>query len=689
MLPYALTIFAGAFLLFQVEPLVARLLLPWFGGSAAVWTLCMLFFQVMLLLGYLYAHACVQYLPSQAQRVIHGALLFGSLLALPVALRESWKPTGAEEPAFKILGLLTVTIGLPFFLLSTTGPLLQAWYAARGTAGPSPDPKQPASASPYRLYAVSNLGSMLALLSYPVAVEPNLSLRQQSLGWSGGYMAYVVLCAWMALRLPDSRRSAARPGGVAAALPAEKPGARLFLSWIALAACASTLLLAVTNHLSQDVAAIPFLWILPLALYLLTFILCFAGRRWPWRRWYLAAPIAAICGMVYLLSAPVEQVSVKLAIPVFAGGLFLCCLVCHGQLASLRPHPRYLTAFYLMISVGGALGGLFVGLIAPRIFSGYAELPISLTAAALVVSLVGAPHCEKRRWDPACIVMVGLTVALGFFLLRQEIIDRDDYRVVTRNFYGVLRVSDSGEPTEPDATRALSNGAIIHGEQYLDPKRQMQPTTYYGRDSGIGLAIRARQGRGAETVGVIGLGAGTLASYGRPGDRYRFYDINPLVVRLARQEFSFLRGSRAGVAVVLGDARLSLAREPGQGFDVLAVDAFSGDAIPVHLLTREAFALYFRLLKKDGLVAVHVSNRYLDLKPVVAAAARAFGKVALAVDSDGDDADDTYDASWVLVAMPDALRRSPLLKNAGERLVLRPGLRLWTDDYSSLWPIVQ
>jgi SAM-dependent methyltransferase len=690
MLPYALTVLLSAFLLFQIEPIVARMLLPWFGGSAAVWTTCMLFFQVALLLGYLYAHGCVERLRPLAQRRAHAALLLLSLLTLPIALKEGWKPAGAEDPTFRILLLLSAAVGLPYFLLSTTGPLLQAWYVG------GRDEKGGCKTSPYWLYAVSNFGSMIALLSYPPLVEPHLSLRQQAGVWSWGYALFVVLCGGIALRTRGAapagkaaKGSSITADGVAEPASIRSPGWGASLLWIALAACSSTLLLAVTNHLSQNVASIPFLWIVPLSLYLLSFILCFAGERWEWRWYHLVLAAAAIGAMVYGLSLDVEDSQIRVIVPLFAVGLFIGCVLCHGELARRKPHPRHLTSYYLMISVGGALGGIFVGLIAPRVFRSYAEMPLSLTGCALVLSLVLYQTISNRTGKRLSLLSVGFTMALGVHFIIDNVKSGHEDRLQARNFYGVLHVQDSDPPTDPDATRTLTNGAIIHGEQFLDPKRRMAPTTYYGRDSGVGRAVREGQKRGPQRVAVIGLGTGTLAAYGRTGDVYRFYDINPLVEQLARSQFSFLAGSKAKVEVVLGDARLSLAREPKQDYDLLAVDAFSGDAIPVHLLTLEAFRLYFHHLKPEGVLAVHVSNRYVDLEPVVAAAAQSLGKEAVVVDSDADDSDDSYDASWVLVGDQRSALETGLMKGAAEPLKPRPGLRAWTDDYSSLWPVLR
>ena len=675
---YAITILVSAFLLFQVQPIIAKIILPWFGGSAAVWTVCLLFFQVVLLLGYLYAYWLHRRFRPRRQMLIHLVLLAASLLVLPVIPGAGWKPTGGEDPTLRILGLLAATVGLPYFLLSTTGPLVQAWYARRYK-----------DAVPYRLYALSNAGSMFALLSYPVLFEPVFTTRWQAMGWSGGYALFVLVCGVTALSLRNlsGRHTDGGPEETAG------PERLHYLLWIALPACASVLLLAVTNHLSQNVAAIPFLWVLPLSIYLLSFILCFEGSGWYRRNPYLQLFAVAVGGMGYALSEDFENAGIKALIPLFACGLFVCCMVCHGELVRLKPHPKYLTSFYLMISLGGALGGVFVGLVAPHLFTGYFELPVGLAATAVVV--LGALHLDPasefyRAWKrPVSIVCQLLTAGLILYMGIQIRENTKGARVLVRNFYGGLKINDTAPSRDEGAVRKLTHGTIDHGEQFLDPKRRDQPTTYYGPNSGVGLAIRASQAMGPLRVGVIGLGTGTLAAYGRPEDSYRFYEINPLVLRLANTEFTFLKDCKAKTEVALGDARLSLERESPENFDVLAVDAFSSDSIPVHLLTREAFLLYFHHLKESGVVAVHVSNKYLNLEPVVKTAAEALGKEARVVDTQDEDFNDIFGATWVLVTAHRAFFDLPLVKSAAAPVDAQKGLRLWTDDYSNLFQILK
>ena len=681
MLLYALTILVSAFLLFQVQPVIAKIILPWFGGSAAVWTVCLLFFQMVLLLGYLYAHALVRYLKPRVQMVVHGALLLGSALALPIYPSAALKPSGTADPAMGIIALLAATVGLPYFLLSTTGPLIQAWYARRYKG-----------AMPYRLYALSNAGSMFALVSYPFLFEPVYTTHQQAGMWSIGYIVFILLCGFTAFKSGNAPVLVQEIDESAA----EKPGARQYALWVALPACASVLLLAVTNHLSQNVAAIPLLWVLPLSLYLLSFILCFEGSGWYWRSVYI--PLLGIA--LYAMSSGLagwDKAPITILVALYSLGLFTCCMVCHGELVRLKPHPKYLTHFYLMISAGGALGGLLVGLVAPRVFHAFYELQLGLVACAALTWVVLWMDKELqwfRQWGYAvAVVTLAGAVALGVYLGKQTRDSEQGSRLLVRNFYGALKVKDSGPPTDLEATRSLTHGTINHGEQFLNIVRRDLPTTYYGPKTGIGVAIRAKQKTGkALRIGVIGLGTGTVAAYGRLGDYVRYYEINPLVLGIAHKQFTFLDDCKCKVEVAMGDARLSLERELQQGhpenFDVLAVDAFSSDSIPVHLLTREAMQLYFKHLQPDGILAVHISNRYLDLAPVVQGEAAATNHLARIVDTDDDDTQDVFGATWVLVVNPQPGFPIEVWNNS-DKLASTRKIRLWTDDYSNLFQILK
>ncbi len=665
---YAVTIFLSAFLLFQVQPIIAKIILPWFGGSSAVWSTCMLFFQAALLGGYLYAHGLIKKLNGRKQAMVHIGLLAVSLAVLPIVPNLAWKPTGGENPSWRILGLLAATIGLPYFLLATTSPLLQAWYA-RANRG----------AIPYRLFALSNFASFLALVSYPPLVEPNLANRSQAIVWSVAYGAFVLVCAaaaWFSRGDGDAAVSTEEIDDEPA------PGMQTLLLWIGLAACPSILLLTVTTHLTQDVASIPFLWIIPLVIYLLSFILCFESKRFYWRAFYLILAIPALAGMAYLLWPNGRELSMKESVGFFLGAFFVVAMVCHGELVRLKPHPKHLTLFYVMLSAGGAMGGVFAGLIAPNLFSAYYEFPIGLGITACLIVTVAMPKDRARR-----IVSAALLVLLAGYLAFLAVVQHDrvsGYLTVVRNFYGQLRIKQAGN------LRTLLHGTINHGTQMMTEEGRRNPTSYFCPSSGVGEAILARDEGVPQRIGVIGLGTGTIASYGRAGDSVHIYEINPMVLRLATMQFTYLKDSPAKVDVAMGDARLSLEEEQPQNFDVLVVDAFSGDSIPVHLLTREALALYFRHLKRHGILAVHISNRYLDLQPVVTAAASELKKATLLFDRDETDEEPLcYGSTWVLVVDKSLRATHPRLFEQGFEIFPTPSFRIWTDDYSNLYKILK
>ena len=668
---FAGTIFSSAFLLFLVQPLIAKQILPWFGGSAAVWSICMVFFQAVLLAGYAYSDWVTRHLRVRVQAALHVGLLLASLAFLPLVVAARWKPTGAEDPTWLILGLLLATIGLPYFLLSTTGPLVQSWVA-----------RTPWSARVYRYFSLSNLASLLSLLSYPVLIEPRSSLLQQAQGWSWGYGAFVVLCAGTTL-LVAYRWSEAVPASTSTATAGEETPPRWSdaLLWLALPALASWLLLAVTNHITQNVAAVPFLWILPLSLYLFTFVLCFESDRWYRRGVFLPLTAGVLVLCAFGLQHHIGS-DVRTGLPIYVGGLFVLCMFLHGETARLRPAPRYLTRFYLMLSLGGAIGGALVGLVAPHVLPAYYELGIGLTLTALAAVAV----LRHRLW--LRLSGAALAACCVFFLVAQIRSDRLGARHLVRSFYGALITFDVRRANPPSYVRLLSHGSIKHGEQFLDPLRRREPTTYYGATSGIGRAMAAAPG-GPRRVGLIGLGAGTLATYGRSGDVYRIYEINPQVFELADSEFTFLRDSSAQTERVLGDARLALEREAPQGFDLLAVDAFSGDAVPVHLLTAEALDVYLRHMKPDGIVAFHVSNRYLELAPVVARIAALKGVHAVLVSDDAKESKWLNSTDWVLVARdPAVLAREPV-RGAASPIALPADTRPWTDDFNNLLGVLK
>lgn len=673
-LHYGLTIFLSAFLLFQVQPLIGKMILPWFGGAASVWTTCMLFFQLLLLLGYLYSHWVVRFLSPRGQCFVHTALLAASLLLLPVGLGPEWRPTGAENPTLRILGLLTASIGLPYFALSTTGPLIQAWFAR----------ERPGSI-PYRLFALSNFGSLLALLAYPLAVEPLLPARWQSWLWSGLFVCFAVSCALLAWRGRHGQAAQeARHGGHAV------PSTADHIAWGLLAACPSILLVADTSHLTENIAPMPLLWVVPLALYLLSFILCFDGRGWYQRRIFLPLLVVGLGALAYLPTLGLNALPVLAAMGLNLAAFFVACMVCHGELARRRPHPAHLTGYYLMLAVGGACGGVFVGFVAPYWFNSNYELSIGLVLTAAVTATVvlrGHAFAGPRRRAFAWITAALFVAAIAWIRVDDHIDDLAGARVTVRNFYGTLRVFAGGQGD--GAYRTLMHGQIVHGRQFTAPGREDQSTTYYSPEAGVGRALTALGRRGPLRVGVVGLGVGTLMSYGRAGDRFRLYDIDPLVVDVAHREFSFLSRSKAAHEVVLGDARLMLENEPSQNFDVLVLDAFSGDSVPIHLLTREAFAHYFRHLKPDGVLAVHVTNRFLNLAPVVKAAAQSFGREARVVASAGDRARLVFPSDWALVSADSRFFDDPLLGVAAAEISAPHGFRIWRDDYSSVFAVLK
>jgi hypothetical protein len=668
---YAATIFLSAFLLFLVQPVIAKQILPWFGGAAAVWAICLVFFQTVLLVGYAYADWTTRTLRPRTQALLHVGLLAVSLVLLPIIPDAHWKPGPADSsaPAIAILSLLGVTIGLQYFLLSTTSPLVQVWFWRRFH-----------HSVPYRLFALSNFASLLALLSYPIAMEPMLTLVQQSISWSVAYGAFAVLCAAAALStLKHSRASDARAAvsEQSTAPPTIAPRA----SWVALSAMGSCILLAVTNHLTQNIASIPFLWVVPLSIYLITFILCFDHPRWYVRSVFLAAVAVMLPVMAWFS----DSLNLWKAAPLYAFGLFICCMVCHGELYGMRPAPRYLTTFYLMIALGGAVGSLLVGVAAPSLLNGYYELGITLVAAALLF----AWQTRGARWWLSAAAVVVCVATLAFTM--QNVRDyRADARVMMRNFYGVVRTRDFADPV---AFRAMYHGGINHGGQLLDSAYRRYPTTYFSRTSGYGRVF-ASLPSAPRKVGVIGLGAGALAAYERDGDFFRFYEIDPQVATIATTEFTFLRDAPGQSDIVLGDGRLSLDREPPQNYDVLAIDAFSGDSIPMHLITREAMALYVRHIKPDGVIVFQATNRFVDIAPVVERLASAFGFAAMLV-SDDPYSDDNPQEYWhahtdqIIVTRNKALLAAEPIRSAAQPLATRDDLRVWTDDYYNLLQVLK
>ncbi len=766
MIAFALTIFTGAFLLFQVQPLVGKYILPWFGGGPGVWTTCMLFFQMLLLGGYAYAHTVSRNLKPRTQALVHFVLLIAALASLPITPSDAWKPTADGNPAWQILALLTVSLGLPYLVLSATGPLMQEWF--RRTAP---------GVSPYRLYALSNVGSLLALISYPFYFETNFTRLQQARFWSWGLVVYALcagFCAWRVWRQPEVETPAPTATDLADAASA-RPTALQRLFWLGLPACASVLLLAVTNKMCQDVAVIPFLWVLPLALYLLTFIISFDSPRWYSRFWFTLLLIGAMVAVCYALFEGTDMPIVRQVV-IYSATLFVGCMVCHGELYRLKPDPRHLTSFYLMIAAGGAVGGLFVALVAPAVFNNFYEFHLSLALLVVLLlvitwrgkdalsarrwqilgallTLAGLYGADKaldrgvawalrhgvmthdvadRYWNAALFVgghwpwwlLAGLVVAGLIFLRRRSAQPADWHRVTcvllgaglaglgvvlgmhihdtssgnlvsVRNFYGVLSVQEYSKEDPNSHYYLLQHGRITHGIQFADPGRARMITSYFGPRSGLSLALRNFPRQQNQRIGLLGLGVGTIAAYGKPGDYLRIYEIDPEVKRVAEKPFSYLATSEAKIDIVMGDGRLSMEREAPQNLDFLIMDAFSSDAVPVHLLTKEAFEIYERHLKPDGVILINISNRYLDLRPVVENAARAFGFPAYQIESeDGSDDDEEgawwfYASTWMILSKNQEFMARHPVRSAASPTAARNNIPLWTDDYTSMFRVLQ
>lgn len=643
-------VITSAFCLFLVQPLLAKQILPWFGGTASVWAVCMVFYQGALLGGYLYAHALARFLTPRRQAQTHLAVVAASLLALPVGLG----PVDGSGQGWSIVWLLTRAVGIPYFVLSATSPLMQAWYARLEPRGQA-----------YKLFGWSNLSCALALLSFPFLLEPWLPLSKLNLWWSWSYAA-VALQLMAASAVVMRRNPAPAPEHHAASARGSWP------KWLFYSALGSLVLVSVTNHLCQTVAPIPFLWTVPLLLYLLTFTAVFE-REWYVRRWGLPLAGVALLAMAaaYVYLPPGRMLAA--GIPIFAAGCFLACFYCHGELAALKPEPALLTRYYLVMAAGGTLGSLLVAFVAPRIFRGYAELPVVLC----VLSLSMLFTVYRRH------VLIDVAATLGAVLVTTpalaEFIQTPTELAAGRNFYGSLRVSqDDHRPP----LRSLVHGAISHGSEFMGDGWWMKPTAYYGPKSGPGQWFARTPG--ARKVGVVGLGAGTLAAYGRPGDEFRFYEINPMVVDFARRYFRYLAKSPAHVAIEVGDGRLLLERESPQDFDLLVIDAFTGDSIPVHLLTREAFQIYRRHLKPGGVLALHVSNLYLDLVPEVRLLAADQGLECRLVIDQGSEPDGVRPSTWAVAGRPGAIDWAPAQHAPSSR---RPGL--WTDDYSTLLRVLR
>ncbi|HEX2971159.1 MAG TPA: fused MFS/spermidine synthase [Tepidisphaeraceae bacterium] len=686
---FPIGIFAGAFLLFSVQPLIGKYILPWFGGSAGVWTVCMLFFQTLLLAGYVYAHLSIRFLRPRGQAIVHAILLVAAIALLPITPAESWKPQTAGNPTWQILLLLGASLGLPYFVLSATAPILQAWFS-----------KLNPSRSPYRLYALSNAASLLALLSYPFLVEPATSRIAQARLWSCGFVGFTAAFGACALLL--ARRDPKPLSPVCGSSPGDKEHVARgsWILWILLPACACALLLGTTNKICQDVAVVPFLWVLPLTLYLLTFIIPFENLRWYSRPVWVLVLLLVEFAMLGSIFADIKSILFRTG--VFSVILLSGCMICHGELARLKPPPSRLTFYYLCIAIGGVLGGLSVALLAPLIFDGFYELyaAVILCCVILLGVMLLDPqlqlHKGKGRLSLYTTIPVCILTVLLFYAESVNIPPASDIITRQRNFYGVATIYDENVMEPARRVRSLRHGVITHGVQPYAMEQRFRPASYYGSSSGVARVLRTLRPDQPRRIGVIGLGVGTLSAFGKAGDVIKFYELDPDIEKLARTHFWYLSNCAAKLEFAFGDGRLSLEREQPQNFDVLIVDAFSSDSIPVHLLTRQAVEIYFRHLKPDGALVIHISNKYLNLQPVLARLAEDAGLHAVLLNPVGElrtpedrPRHGDLPSYWGLLTHNQSLVDSPNIKSHRVALQRIDGFRLWTDDYTSLLPILR
>jgi len=681
----------GSFLLFQVQPIISKYILPWFGGTTAVWITAMLFFQTFLLLGYAYV-LLLSKVSLKKQIGLHALVviifsavvfLFASHWQAPILPDIQLKPDDSIPPLLQVLAVLSISVGLPYFLLSTTSVLLQKWFSAL-----------PSKRSPYVLYALSNAASLMALLSYPVLIEPFLPLRLQGVWWGIGFGAYAVfllLCCGQTFFLAKKQKTKASVKRI-------EISQKQAMIWLFFSATATLMLLAITTIQTQSIAPIPFLWILPLSLYLLSFILCFSGGKWYWRNFYAylffaTAPLVLIFSLSH---AP----SILLGIVVYSLSLFSCCMLCHGELYHQKPHPSRLDTFYVLIALGSVISGIFVGVIAPLLFKGFWEIYLAFYSSFFVALLALISYKDSlvfRRMhmfftsekEVYLCLAIGFPVILAAMAFLLTWMSGYDSLEQWRSFYGVLTIKE--RHLSNTTQKYLLHGNIIHGVQFTSTAQRYKPTTYYGEKSGGGLALRQYQKQKKHMkVGLIGLGIGTLAAYGRSGDIYTFYEINPQVVSVANEKFTYLKDSKAKTDVILGDGRLSLATEVQANkpkLDLLVIDAFSDDAIPMHLLTKEAFEIYLqRIDPQSGIIAVHISNNYINLRPLLIEVAKHFGLSYAIITSRVSGHD--LQSEWVLLTKNTSLLQSPTIAKAKENRPQKQ-VTLWTDDYSNLFQLLK
>jgi len=717
----------SAFLLFLVQPLVAKHILPWFGGVPAVWNVCLAFYQSALFAGYLYAHGLITRISSSRQFWIHAALVLTATAMLPVLPADHWRPEAATAPMTRIFAMLVSNVALPFVALAGTGPILQALFAKRfpGT-------------SPYPLYALSNFGSLLALLCFPFVLEPRISVSQASRLWSAGFALAglaVLACVWLSNRRGHPFARGSRAGGGLDRFSGARVALEERIAWLLLPACAVVLLMGVTNLLCLDLSSVPLLWVVPLALYLTTFILCFASERFHGPRLFSALAMVALlaeaawkygnvgfASRLFRIDPVYDQILILIAL------LFSVCMLLHGMLQRMRPPAEQLTAYYLSISAGGALGGLFVGLVAPIAFDSYAELPLGLLVSWVALGLLGWRRGKRRgRATRSRLAAAALAASLALLSGMQLVYERDEGmgEVVfkERSFFGVLTVREKNANDPKRHVKILMHGTTYHGRQLQGPIARRVPVSYFGPLTAIGMALydgpltpagleldEARP-RPARKIGIIGVGVGALAGYGRRGDEIVFYEIDPAVVAIARESghFDYMTASEAKIEVVLGDGRLSLEQElkttGSRQFDVLVVDAFNSDAIPVHLLTREAFAIYLQHLRSDGLLAVQASNRHLLLSPLISRVGASVGLSSLQVRNRSIPGYSSGQSKWVLLSRDSKVidrleaKIRARMRYAGVRapqvVLFRPeqadleAAPLWTDDYSNILSVLK
>ncbi len=671
----AATIFFSSFLLFQVQPLMGKLMLPWFGGVSSVWTTCMLFFQAMLLAGYWYAHVSVSGLSPKKRFTAHLFLVLLSATLLLSGFGTSWRPSANESPILFILLYLGTTIGLPYLTLSSTAPLLQ------GIIG-----KQDSSVKVYRLYALSNFASLLALIAYPALFEPLLALSEQLPLWSWSYALYGLLITLflfqqtrttdvVKLNKDETQRDLERVPTLEQA------------RWFLYAAVGCMILLAATNHICQNIASIPFLWILPLGIYLLSFILAFAQVEHYSRNLYIAVFLLSTALLVWLEQAGTPPLASLLTVTSLL--VFSACMLCHGELARHKPNPVHLTRYYFVMSSGSIAGSLFVALIAPLIFQYYSEFLLSLLLCVVII-LAALFEGRMRAQDSKAAQRI-LIYGLPLSLILSFAWDNSHPAIDSaRNFFGVLHVKEKNKQAPQYHYYRMFHGEVVHGLQFQASTKRSIPTTYYGEKSGIGRILKNIRGETPLRVGGIGLGVGTIAMYGKDGDIFRFYEINPAVVTLAQKHFTFLSDSPAKISHIIGDGRHALAREAPQNFDVLLLDAFSGDSVPIHLLTKEALGEYLRHLRENGVLIFHITNFYLDLVPVIVAAADEYSLISFYVDAPGETLLGQVQSSYLVISRKDSAQRIHKILSDAPRVTLRPeSKRLWTDDFSNLLSVIK